>query len=393
MSSAKYVLRSIAALSAALLYQAFTTASAQSSPNVIAVTCDSDVLDGGNYADVIIKGSGCTLKGGAQVFGSVKVESGETRIEGGTIVLGGFEANGAGNVTVNNSTVFGELKVENSGQTMIQAGAAVGGISVTGSGDVTVANATAGEVVIAGSSDLEVGTGGTVAAIFVVASGSVDLTDGLVSPGGVSMGLSGALTADNLSVIEGTVIVEKGTGAVTLNGTGLNSDLTVIEQNGNISVFGGATVSDIKIEKSTGDIMLSGVTTDSDTTILENDGVVTIENSAFGSDAAISKNKQAVNVLTSSFDLEDVLISSNGGIVTIDGNSDLRPTVTENPAGVDFLNNAFTEADISKNGDVLINFNTGIAGGAAESLSCSDNSFVAGSGNNIEFTDGQCAGL
>ncbi len=149
--------------------------------------------------------------------------------------------------------------------------------------------------------------------------------------------------------------------------------------------------------------MLRGIATDSDTRILENNANVTIDSSALGSDVTVLLN-WLVEITNSSFALEDALISKNSGPVLIDRNCDVRLTVHENHNVMITNNNlpdavaagatcysgfGFTDADVSKNtGGVFIENNTG------EGLFCSDNDPAPfGSGNEITFTDGQCAGF
>lgn len=390
--------------------------------NVDTVESNGGTLTG-RYADVIVKSGTCTLNG-ATVFGSVKLEGGSLVSRNGTTIYGSIEARDSGSIQLSSTKVLGEIKLEKSGA-------------------LTLINSQLGSIVVRESGTVQIKNGSTVEAISLEKSSNLTISDSRVFPGGVTMISSGRLklvnseigldsdsdsdngggggvsviqsnagltsvVADANSAIDGTVLIEKGTGDVRFEGAALNSDLIVIEQNGDVLVdgrsSGNATLSDVKIEKVSGDIRLVGVITDSDMTIKENGGDVSIESSVLGGDVEIALN-QAVTIASNSFALEDILISKNTGFVTIDRNCDMRLSVFENTSGVHITNNnanhatvagricfsgfGFTDADVSKNqGGVLIENNTG------EALFCSDNDPApTGSNNSILFVDGQCVGI
>lgn len=436
----------ITATLTSLLLVASIQPAATLAQNVQDIEChDGDVLSG-RYENVFVNGGSCTLYG-ATVFGAVMVYGGSlTTTANGAEIYGGVQVKDGGSASLMSADVDGAVTLEQGGNLFVGAGSRVRGISAKDSGDVTIApSASAGEVLLANSGDVAVG--GSVAAVFSTDSGAVTLTNATVFPGGVtlvsgdsleicgsSIGVidtlldgSGSVTVlesgDVLavaegscgpSVIDGSVIVQKGTGDVRFTGATLNSDLIVIEQMGDVEVDGSgcdpedlscAIVSDVMVGKVTGAVTLRGVTTDSDTTIVENDGNVVIDSSALGSDVAIQYNKM-VTVAGSSFALEDVRISNNEGPVLIDRNCDMRPTVVENGSVMLTNNNptdataagatcvsgyGFSDADVSKNtGGVVIENNSG------EGLYCSDNDpapVEGAAGNVITFSDGQCAGF
>ena len=395
--------------------------------NVETIVCRGTVT-GGNYSDVIVTGGSCTLNN-ATVFGSILVEKAKLTTNGVTI-FGSIQVKSGRNVTLNDTDVSGEVKLEDSRNLAVESGSTLSGVSMKNSRKVTIAaSASTGELSVEDSRNIDVF--GQVAAIKSTTSGNITLTDARVFPGGVESFSSGSLTicgseiglnsetmADGsggvnvkdsgavhavaegtcgASQIEGSVIVEKGTGAVRIVGATLAAgDFVVIERSGNVALDG-ATVSDTKIEKSDGNITLSNVVTDSDTSIVENAGDVAIDASSLGGDVEIKLNRD-VALTQSAFRLEDVQVSNNGNVV-IDRSCDLSLTITENdtvaitnnnaaPGGAEcFSGLGFTDADVSKNGNVIINNNTG------ESLSCSDNGSVGGSGNAISFLDGQCTGI
>ncbi len=214
--------------------------------------------------------------------------------------------------------------------------------------------------------------------------GGIKVTQG---NGAVIVGGSApACSASEIPTIEGTVLVEKGRGPVSLlelNAVGV--DFIVTEQRGNIEALG-VSLSDVKIEKSRGNIKLNDVTTDSDTTIVENrGGSVEILLSRISGDLELKLNRR-VSIIGSSFLFEDVFVGNNRR-VDIVGNTDLNITVVENSRRVTIEGNTFTEATVDKNtGGVRINGNTG------EVLSCADNNPApTGSNNTItELADGQC---
>ncbi len=398
-------------LSLALWPAAALAQSSGSSSNVVSVECDGESLDG-LYADVIVKGAGCTLDG-ATVFGSVNVESGNLDTLNGTEIQGRVEAKDAGDVSLAATRVFGDVRLEKSGDLTV-ADSETGGISLKDSGDAIVgALAMTDELILESSGDATVF--GAIAGVVSKNSGSVTLSDATVFPGGVFVSeacLSAPCGSSAVSVsggsIKGSIIVGKSTGDVRVQNAVLDtSDLIVVELTGSVVVGGadaGVTLSDVNVEKSKGSITLTNVTTDSDVKIIENpEGHVSIAGSTVGSDVRIFGN-QMVSLTGNSFSGEDLLVNKNGP-VTIDSNCDMRLTVTEN-GPVTLTNNrdpdpadpndgcvsgfGFSDADVSKNqGGVMITNNTG------EGLYCSDNdpAPTPNNTNTITFSDGQCAGF
>jgi hypothetical protein len=225
-------------------------------------------------------------------------------------------------------------------------------------------------------------------------SGDVRICGGANITGGVNVierngGLLAGVGANcGVSTINGTVTIEKGTGNVRLLGTIMDgSDLSVIEQSGNVEV-NGVNLSDVKIEKTTGSVTLTAVTTDSDTAIAEISGSVTIASSTLGSDVGITTNS-AVTLTGNDFTAEDLFISGGSGAVTLSNNVNISFSINER-GSVTIAGNNFVNASITKNtGGVSIVNNTG------ETLVCVDNSPApTGSGNTITIlADGQCAGF
>lgn len=424
------------------------SASVASAQNVEPINCeDGDVLAGA-YEDVTVDGTSCILDG-ATIYGSVFVHGGSLRTtSNGAMILGGIHLKSGGDVTLEATHVWDEVTLQQSGNLIVTGSSTVSRISMKDSGNLSVgASALSGEIEFENSGDIAIS--GSVAAILSKKSGGVRLTDAMVFPGGVTMSLSsGALEICGSTIggisdaqpdgsgginvleggdvlaaaegscaksqIEGSVIVQKGTGKVRLVGTTLHSDLIVIEQIGDVEVNGSdcdpldplcGTLSDINIEKLTGNVTLKSVTTDSDTTVVGTHGRVTIDASTLGSDVRVRLNK-SVQITNNSFSLEDVLIANNDGPVLFDRNCDGRLTIIENENVIITNNNpvdatsagvscksefGFSDADISKNsGSVLIENNTG------EGLFCADNSPAPAqglTGNTITFSDGQCAGF
>jgi len=398
-------------------------AAAAPAQNVQTVRCRNNVPLRGMYADVTVaNGVSCTLDG-ALVFGSVLVSGrGTLTAKNGTEVRGSVQVNSGGNITLAATNVLGGVILDQSGNLSVKSGSTLANISMKKSGYLTIENSAVTDVLSTESGNVTV----TNARIFPggvtmkLSNGSLTLCGSEIGfnseteqegSGGVSMlETTGNLLADagfcDPSGIQGSVVVEKGTGNVRLVGAALNGDLAVIEQTGDVVVDGStcngcATVGDVKVEKGkSGDITLKAVRTDSDATISENNGNVTIESSSLGSDVSISRNKKVV-VKKNSFSLEDVHISGNGGPIEIDSNCDMRLTVNENSGAVTISNNnvpdaqnagvtctsgfGFSDADVTKNtGGVSIKYNTG------EGLFCSDNNPAPTvSGNTITFA-GQC---
>ncbi|MGH7552846.1 MAG: hypothetical protein ACREMQ_07430, partial [Longimicrobiales bacterium] len=287
------------------------SAQSQSNANVSTVECNGTLAGSSaplGYADVIVNGGSCTLDG-VLVHGSVKASNGATVISrNGTEVRGAIEMKSGGDLTLNATVISGDVTLEDGGNLNVEGASAIKGVKLKNSGHVTVGvGASAGSLVIEGAGNLTVH--GSVASLLKTGSGSVTFTSGARSfPGGVAVvmgsltpcgaeigidgadgegsgGLSvlmgGAVTADSAapcgpSTIAGSVIVEKGTGAVRfIDVTLVNGDLIVIERNGAITLDA-VSLSDIKLEKNAGAIQLLSVTTDSDSTIADNAGSVTI---------------------------------------------------------------------------------------------------------------------
>ena len=354
------------------------------------VTCNG-TLSGTFFSDVIVSGGTCTLDG-ATITASVQVSgNGKLIAKGGSLIQGGIQVENGGKITLEDVMVLGDVSLKESGNVIINSNAAINGLKLEKSGNI-VAN------------------GGNIGNIEAKESGSIKLTDSTVFPGGVSMEKGTTLVAKGatiegsinvvenngnisvqssttqVSILNGSISVGKGTGNVTVRDAIMASgDLGVVEQEGNVLVING-TLSDIKIEKIKGNVTLKQVTTDSDSQIGDNDGDIFINRSSFTGDVEIKLNK-AVTVKNSSFSLEDISIIGNQGPILIRNNKELGLSVSENNA-VTIEKNKVTSLEISKNtGGTTINNNSG------EDLICSDNSPApSGSGNDFEFTDGQCAG-
>lgn len=395
--------RAVKSLIVAALAQWPGVATAQ---NVNTVNCAGQTLSG-NYADVIVTSLGCTLVGArvfgsvkAEVGGPLKLTNettvvgsvekkngGDTVIEGGSKVTGGVKvenANQAGELIISGmNTVAGNVfAADMSGDVTVKDGATVGStLFVNGGQNVNILNARIfpGGIGMQYSKDLK------------ICNSEIGVNTAVVPPGagggGINMIESESLiinaTECGSSTILGTVTVEKGTGSVQIIQAVLEAaDLNVIEQVGDVEVTG-TSLSDVKVEKSTGSITLVDVTTDSDTSVIDNGGDVTITNSAFGSDTAIILNDEGdVTITGTSFSQEDVRISQNGNVL-FEANSQFGGVFIENTS-VNFTLNNVTNVEISKNGGATI------VGNAGESLKCADNP-VSGSGNNFVLTE--CPGL
>ena len=92
-------------------------------------------------------------------------------------------------------------------------------------------------------------------------------------------------------------------------------------------------------------------------------------------------------MIDSDFNLEDVSIILVSNDLLVQNNIDLNLSVQEVGGLVEILNNILTVVNVSKN-----NGGVEITGNTIESLSCIDNTPApTGSGNVIQFPDGQCA--
>ena len=388
----EYGLKSIPWLIPLLLLIVLMHPVSATAQNVETIQClDGDVLSG-SYADVIVNGTSCTLDG-ATVNGSVFVSSGGTlTATGGTEVFGRIEVDSGGNIDLPDVTVLGNVTLMDSNDVTVGSATNIGSLKLDKSGAIVASGAIAsiesrestgisliGASVFPGSVSMKLANGS-----LVICGSTIEGVVKVVSTTGHVL----AEASCGASTIDGSVVVEKGTGNVRLVGATLAAgDLNVIEQTGEVLVED-TSLSDLKVNKITGNVTLQNVITDSDTTIANNGGDVTINESMLGSDVGITSNN-AVTVTGNDFSLEDVMISKNGGPVFFDSNFNLSLRIIEN-IGVTVSGNAFTDAEISKNiGDVSIENNTG------EKLNCSDNSLApTGSGNTItELTDGQCTGF
>lgn len=392
-------------------------------------------------AGISLNGGGDVTLEAVDVLGAISLERSGSLILAGDSKVEGVSMKESGDVTIGASASTGQLLVEKSGEITVLG--AVAAILSTESGGITLRDAR----VFPGGVSMSSSSGSLEICGSEIGINSDTQTDGSGVVKVLGDGEVRAVASESCgaSQIEGAVIVLKGTGSLRLLGAELLAgDLIVAERTGEVSV-GRSTLSDVKIEKITGSVTLTNVFLDSDTTIAEVGGDVTIASSEIDtslggdvevkfardvtmtsvvsqSDLSFVNNRairieasevigdmnvafnDSVTVAANSFALEDVRVASNTGPVVIDRNCDMRLTIVENHVVALTNNNptdamaagatcvsgfGFSDADVTKNtGGVLIVNNTG------EGLFCSDNDPApTGSGNIVTFSDGQCAGL
>jgi hypothetical protein len=121
-----------------LLALAFT---ALLTTGVHAQTTCSGTLSGTFNNDIVVNGGACTLQG-AIVNGSVLVSNnGTLTAAGGTQISGSVQADGAGNITINNATVLGDVSLNNSQNVTVGTAATLGVLNLNNSGTITARGA------------------------------------------------------------------------------------------------------------------------------------------------------------------------------------------------------------------------------------------------------------
>ena len=349
----------------------------------------------GNFDSISVSSGSCTLNG-VTVTGSIEVSSGASLfINGRSQISGSVSSEGGGNINIG-------------GQTQVS-----GDVSIIDSPSATV---TIGQGAVLTSVNMEksgrLAVQGSVGSVGTKESGQVFINGGSITSGGLlveigsgDVSLCGASITGSLSVTEttgnirtvpncptstivGSVGVEKGTGNLNLNGADISEgDVSVVEQNGDV-VLSSAAISDLSIEKSMGNINLVSLTTDSDVKIIENSGTVIIRGSTFGGDVAIGQNG-AVSVTASRFSDESVSISETTGMVNFSGNSQASASISEGGSAT-ISSNDLTSLSVEKNSGPVTISNNRIG-----SLTCVDNTPApVGFGNMIAMVAAeQCAGF
>lgn len=354
----------------------------------------SHTLTGNIPDDVLVDGGSCTLSS-ASVSGSVTVRAGgKLTTTGETVISGIIQSENSGNIVLYGTTSLqGTLKSLNSPTSTVSIGSGV-----------TVSN-----IELKNSGVLDVS--GTVGTILSEESGTVKINGGTIGGGGIAkkkgsgdISLCGATIGGSISVSElssgklltssgcgtstlsGSVLVEKSTVDVNLSEANISSgDVIIVEVTGDITVQS-ATVSDVTVRSVTGAVRLSGITTDSDVAMTAISESLVMSGCMFNGDMLVS-GSQSVNIDECRFSGEDVAITGNFGTLTFSGNEDGDVALTENEDMVISGNNMDTMR-VSKNGAVSI------VGNTVAQLLCDDNSPPpVGSGNNIQFAQGQCVGF
>lgn len=345
-------------------------------------------------SDVSVKDGSCTIVG-INIAGSVRVASGASlRTTGQTLIQGSVSGASGSAVTLSGSTrVNGDVGVSGQGGSLvIGRGAKLGTVSVsTGSRLALRGSATSVGAENAGSVEIR---GGSVAGGGVsVLGGTTGLTvcgarvSGGLSLFGVKGGLRVALAQNCApSTINGSVLVEKGEGAVHIRGaTLMAADINIVEQKGDI-LLADAQVGDVLLNNVVGNVEIDNVSADSDASIGGTDGSFMLHSSRFQGDVAIKGTIGAVRVVGNDFGLEAVSVSGSGGLVTFANNRGFSASIIEN-TDVRFVFNNGRGAEISKNVGA-----TTISNNALISLSCSDNApALTGSRNSLSVpATGQC---
>ncbi len=313
-----------------------------------------------------------------------------------TVILGDIQAFGAGNIVVNAGSVTGGISVLSSGNVVVGAPATVGSVNVMSSGAVTVRGSTG---------TLNVGMSGAVnlnganvpfgvlidsnTAATTICGSTIGGISQQMTGGGLLIGVGSATVPCATSQVLGAVLVSKGTGAVRIRNAVLDAaDVLVSENVGNVELLN-VSVSDVGFNLITGSVSLTNVRTDSDSSIEGTTASVVLTNCSFQGDVKIITD-QAVTLTGNDFNLEDTLISGGTGTLTLRNNINLGISITERGT-VNFIGNIFTQAIISKSGNLVIRQNTGLL------LDCVDNLSVAAAtglnANTIDVTLGQCAQL
>lgn len=348
-------------------------------------------------SDVIVDGGSCTLID-VNVTGSVSVTNGGSLTTFGFVtVFGGIEAMGSGPITLYGTLmVKGEVRMEGTNALLTLGGkATVGGVSIADGVKAKIFGTTGS--VSAKEAGLIFLYGGTVTGGGVL----VELGNGnlLMCGANVTGGVKVIETVGNVviapgkdcppSAIVGSINVEKGNGLIQLSGGHLDAaDLNVVENIGPIKVSD-TTLSDVKIEKTTGNVMLKNITSDSDGTLVEINGAVTMLDSMVSGDFGL-KGGKAATFARNNFGGESFSISEITGPVMVMGNKEFSVSIIENQGLVAFNDNNSSVVELNKNtGSVSVSDNTFMT------ISCIDNSPVpTGSGNIVTVVaNGQCASL
>lgn len=391
----------------------------------LTVNGDSTV-DGSIVQSIAIKDSGDVIIGASASTAELLVENTRQDVAVTVDVSGSVAAiqlTGAGDINLTGATVFpGGVSIFNGGDvTMCDARIGIDDSGTDGSGGVTSLESGA-VLAIEDLSAVPPCLPSTIEGAVIVEQGEGDVRlvgTTLLAGDLIVINQTGhvEVTASSLSDVK----IEKiRSGSVTLTAATLDSDTTIVDICSDADcTIPGSTRGDVLIAssgidtslggdveiKSAGNVTVTSVTSNSDTSIVDNDDV-TVASSVLSGDMNVAFNRGMVTVRDSSFSLEDIRIATNDGPVLLYQNCDMRLTVVENQMGVMITNNkenpdptridetcdtsvsgfGFSDADVSKNGDVVISNNTG------EGLFCSDNNSVTGSDNMIAFIDGQCAG-
>lgn len=386
-----------------------------SSPNLI--TSDITVPNGASCtltasvsgSVTVGTGSSLTTAGTVTIFGSVSATASAALNFGGSLTInGGVIVDGATSVTVAPPANVGGLMVMNLATVNIQGTTAM----------LTVMNATSVTVGLGvstgGVSIASVGTttfGGIANEFSVSGNGNVNFKGGVVigggllrSPGAGGISLCNATVLGGISLTEvvgdlsavagptcgvstisGTIAAEKGSGDITVVGAELQgTDVIAVEQTGDFDLTNIA-LSDISISQLTGSVTIASCA-DSDTTLGAVTGPISINNFKTVGDFAINNAGASVSITNSEFGDEILNIESVAGAITFNNLNNFSFVITQNQA-VSITDVTAASGELKGNaGPVVLTGNT-----FTETLVCSENTGLSGSGNTIAFGDGQCA--
>jgi len=352
---------------------------------------------------ITVRGS-CWLED-VTVTGSLTVPTGGSLITTGNVsISGSLRSAGARELSLRGYlNVLGGLAAVRTNKVFIAGGASVGMVSLVdvpnfrASGTITSINAMGGgPILLYGARVLGGGIRRSQVNENPLGNSDVVICGGVIGGGIAMSGVQGSIRAvvsRNCapSEMSGTIMVDKGTGSVSIVGNVMRAaDLLIGEQIGNVNIAD-AVVSDVSMSRITGNIRFTRVKSNSDSTITGNTGSITVVGGALGGDMLLTTNTGSINIQNNNLMNEMMTIQANTGMVTVSGNRGFSGSINEN-GGVTFVNNQAFGAFISKNsGRSIIRGNSFGLGG----LGCDGNSPAPMGGNNnfnrLAVRSGQCS--
>ena len=347
------------------------------------VTCAGDcVLDSAFISGNVLCSTGTLLaKGSSTISGNILTDGTVTRVELDAVNVSGIvqvlNANSLNEIVIRQTATLNLLNVNNSPANVDVSGL-LNTIELVNAGNLAADDltTTGGILISRGSGIIEI-CGSSI-------GGSLSVGD---HSGDINVGAT--IVNCDPTTITGGIIVQRGIGDVTVSRANLPSgDIIILENTGTI-ILDRVQVSDLKLTQNTGALSLSTVATDSDVQITGHKGNMLLSTLNIVGDANINNVEGMVTLIDSNFNLEDISITLVSQDVTVQNNINLSMIVAEVDGAVLITQNTITVANVNKNtGGVEISNNNIIT------LSCSDNTPApTGSGNNVNFPDGQCATL